>query len=159
LQIKSSQTFNIKLGADLKELKGQNRKSNSIYKIESDFSKDNISLNSVVGYQINKTNNIQENTNFFGNLSTQLRVIQGLATSIDYLEQQGETQTTEINYVWVGSGLGNYKQNPETQQYYFDPQGDYIQELIPSGAMPKKGKQLKYWLQRLGLSAGNWQND
>ena len=133
LQIKTSQAFSIKLGSDFKEFTGQNRKSNSIYKLESNFTKDNLNLNGAVGYQINKTNNIQENANFFGNLSTQISIIQGLTVSIDYLEQQGETQTMEINYVWVGSGLGNYKQNPETGQYYFEPKGDYVQELIPSG--------------------------
>lgn len=133
LQIKTSQSFDIKLGSDLKEFIGQNRKTNNIYKLESNFTKDNLNLNCAVGYQINKTNDIQENTNFFGNLSTQISIIQGLTTSVDYLEQQVETQTMEVNYVWVGSGLGNYKQNPETHQYYFDPKGDYVQELIPSG--------------------------
>jgi hypothetical protein len=144
LQIKTSQVLNIKLSSDFKEAINQNKKSINVYKIETDFTKNNINLTGLAGYQNDKTNprsavgfgeasNIQESENFFGNLSTQISIIQGLSTTIDYLEQQGETQTMEINYVWVGSGFGNYKQNPETQEYYFDPQGDYVQELIPSG--------------------------
>jgi hypothetical protein len=133
LQVKIGEGFDLDLSADFKEVDNTSKKSNQIYKIETNFNKTNYTLNGAIGYTRNRLNNIQTNADFFGNLTSQISIIQGLNLSIDFLEQQSQAQTTEINYVWVGLGQGQYKRNPETGQYYFDPKGDYIQELIPSG--------------------------
>lgn len=136
IQLKSGDNLNINFSSDLK-LKSQSvtkaTQNNQVHKIELFFAKNNLNINTTLGYQKNKIDNLSENANFFGDVSSQISVISGLNIAIDYLHQQGETQTMEINYVWAGEGLGNYKQNPETREYYFDPKGDYIQQLIPSG--------------------------
>ena len=133
LLVKSSDFFEIKLGSDFKESNGRDKKSNLVYKIEGKLNQDKLTLDGTFGYQVNKFNNINKNKNFFGNFSGQISLIPGLSILADYNEQQGETQTFELNYVWVGIGLGNYKRNPETRQYYFDQHGDYNQELVASG--------------------------
>jgi len=134
LQIKLSQTLDVRLSSDFKRSILQNKKENEVYKIETDFTKDDINISGLIGYQNNKTDNIKESDNFFGNLTAQVSIFSGLSASLEYLQQQGETQKIEIYYVWAGQGQGKYKKNPETGEYYFDPQGDYIQENRLSGA-------------------------
>ncbi|MEO0076211.1 MAG: hypothetical protein ABIK19_00880, partial [candidate division WOR-3 bacterium] len=133
LRIKNEQNLDVKFELSIKERSGQNYKSNKIYKIENRWLKNNIYINSIIGYHTNKINNTIQNNNFFGNLNINYKIFKGLTTSFNFQEQHGELQTFEINYLWVGKGLGNYNKNPETQEYYFEPNGEYIQEMIPSG--------------------------
>jgi hypothetical protein len=133
LKLQYEDLFDVKIISDFKEFKSQNNKLNSVYKLEGNFCEADFNLTTIFGYQINKINNIEENANFFGNASGQFSLIRGLSFNYDYLDQQGEMQTTEINYVWVGNGQGNYRRNPDTGEFYFDAQGDFIQQLVPSG--------------------------
>ncbi|MBS4016191.1 MAG: hypothetical protein KGZ86_07170 [Candidatus Latescibacteria bacterium] len=133
LRIKYNEEIDFRIEADFKETRQPVVKEHQVYKIQASLNKNIISLNSIAGYQINRSDNILENGAWFANIFSRIKPMPGLDITADYLQQQSEMQTVELNYLWVGTGLGNYKQNPETNQYYYDPNGDYVQQMIPSG--------------------------
>jgi hypothetical protein len=133
LRVKYNEEIDFKIEVDLKETRQAARKEHQVYKIQAGLNKSIISLNAITGYQINRSDNIQENGDWFANIFSRIKPMPGLDITADYLQQQSEIQTMELNYVWVGAGLGNYQRNPETDEYYYDLNGDYVQQLIPSG--------------------------
>lgn len=132
LSMKFNQEINLNVASDFKEIKQSLTKKHQTYKIETELNKDIVSFNGIFGYQTNLVNTIRESADWFGNLMTRVRLFKGLDIFFDYLQKQAEMKTMELNYVWVGQGLGNYKRNPETNQYYYDLNGDYVQEYIQS---------------------------
>lgn len=133
LRIKYSEEIDFKIEAELSKTNQALTREHQVYKIQANLNKQNVNLNAIAGYQQNRSGHNRNNGDWFANVFSRLKLISGLEITADYLQQQSEMQTLELNYVWVGAGLGNYKRNPETNQYYYDPNGDFVQEMIPSG--------------------------
>ncbi|MEO0075543.1 MAG: hypothetical protein ABIK31_05475, partial [candidate division WOR-3 bacterium] len=101
--------------------------SHQNYKIDVQFTKEIISVNSILGYQINKFQQTNNN-NLFGDIKLNFKLLNGLDLTSDYSQQQISMKKKMPKYIWVGSGLGNYKRDPETNEYYYDLFGDYLLE-------------------------------
>jgi hypothetical protein len=72
--------------------------------------------------------------NCFANLRSSYSHPKGVAARLDIDETQKQTQGKVVNYLKVADGTGDYSQDPQTRNFYPDPEGDYIRQTIPTGS-------------------------
>ncbi len=69
----------------------------------------------------------------FGNLTISIPNLRGVSGLIETGLLHKGTEEKEVNYIKVEEGMGSYKKDPHTGQYFYHPKGDYIRVFVPTG--------------------------
>ena len=78
---------------------------------------------------------------YFADLAGSYSLVKGFNLRIEHHRSNQQTQAKQERYIKVDSGFGDYKRDPETGNYYPDPNGDYERILEPTGAVSRSQEQ------------------
>lgn len=78
---------------------------------------------------------------YFADFSLNYSLINKITSRFDYHHANKQVQQKLERYIKVDSGSGDYKRNPETNEFYPDPKGDYRRVIEPTGKMNRSQEQ------------------
>ena|GEM_PF-2912050 len=78
---------------------------------------------------------------YFADFSLNYSSLNRITTLLDYHLSNKQTQEKQAVYIKVEPGSGDYKRNPETNEFYPDPNGDYKRVIEPTARISRSQEQ------------------